>query len=95
MIFGHAPVIFPAVLRREIRYGPHFYGHVLLLHASLALRVVADLAGWADLRRWGGMLNGLALLAFLAVTVLALKAYSPAGLEPAGGSGRLERDVTT
>lgn len=73
MIFGHAPVIFPAVLRREIRYGPHFYGHVLLLHASLALRVAADLAGWADLRRWGGMLNGLALLVFLVVTVLALR----------------------
>lgn len=73
MIFGHAPVIFPAVLRREIRYGPHFYGHVLLLHASLALRVAADLAGWADLRRWGRMLNGVALLAFLIVTVLALR----------------------
>jgi hypothetical protein len=74
MIFGHAPVIFPAVLGREIRYGAHFYGHVVLLHASLALRVAADLAGWADLRRWGGMLNGIALLLFLAVTVLALRA---------------------
>lgn len=73
MIFGHAPVIFPAVLGREIRYGAHFYGHVLLLHASLALRVAADLGGWADVRRWGGMLNGIALLLFLAVTVLALR----------------------
>lgn len=77
MIFGHAPVIFPAVLRREICYGPHFYGHMLLLHASLALRVVADLAGWADLRRWGGMLNGLALLVFLVVTALALRPGRP------------------
>ncbi|MGQ9841751.1 MAG: hypothetical protein ACUVR4_14830 [Anaerolineae bacterium] len=73
MIFGHAPVIFPAVLGREIHYGTHFYGHVILLHASLALRVIGDLAGWADLRRWGGMLNGIALLLFLAVTVLALR----------------------
>jgi hypothetical protein len=73
MIFGHAPVIFPAVLGREIRYGAHFYGHVFLLHASLALRVAADLAGWADLRRWGGLVNGIALLLFLAVTVLALR----------------------
>ncbi len=73
MIFGHAPVIFPAVLGRPIAYGAHFYGHVALLHASLALRVVADLAGWAGLRRWGGMLNGVALLMFLAVTVLALR----------------------
>ena len=73
MIFGHAPVIFPAVLGREIRYGPHFYGHVGLLHASLALRVAADLAGLIVLRRWGGMLNAVALLLFLGVTVVALR----------------------
>ena len=73
MIFGHAPVIFPAVLGREISYGPHFYGHVILLHASLALRVAADLAGLIILRKWGGMLNGVALLLFLAVTVVALR----------------------
>ena len=73
MIFGHAPVIFPAVLGRPIEYAPHFYGHVILLHASLALRIIGDLAGWADVRRWGGMFNGIALLLFLAVTVLALR----------------------
>lgn len=73
MIFGHAPVIFPAVLERPIAYAPHFYGHVALLHMSLALRVTGDLAGWADLRRWGGMFNGIALLLFLAVTALALR----------------------
>jgi hypothetical protein len=73
MIFGHAPVIFPAVLGRTITYGAHFYAHVFVLHAALALRVVADLAGWADLRRWGGMLNGIALLLFLAVTALSLR----------------------
>jgi hypothetical protein len=74
MIFGHAPVIFPAVLgRRPIAYGPHFYGHVILLHASLALRVAADLLGLVILRQWSGMLNGIALLLFLVVTVLALR----------------------
>ena len=57
MIFGHAPAIFPAVLGRPIAYGPHCDGHVLLLHASLALRVIADRADWADLRRRGGVLN--------------------------------------
>jgi branched-subunit amino acid permease len=73
MIFGHAPVIFPAVLGRENNYGPHFYGHVGLLHASLALRVAADLAGLIVLRRWGGLLNGIALLLFLGVPVVALR----------------------
>ncbi len=73
MIFGHAPVIFPAVLGRTLSYGAHFYGHVILLHASLALRIVADLAGWFDLRRWGGMANGIALVLFLVVTALSLR----------------------
>ena len=71
------------MLGRDIRYGPHFYGHVGLLHASLALRVAADLAGLADLRRWGGMLNGIALLLFLAVTVLALRK----GMQAAASGG--------
>jgi hypothetical protein len=61
------------VLGRDVSYGPHFYGHVVLLHASLVLRVLADLAGLAILRRWGGMLNGIALLLFLGVTVVALR----------------------
>jgi len=73
MIFGHAPVIFPAVLGRTLSYAAHFYGHVILLHASLTLRTIADLAGWFDLRRWGGMFNGIALLLFLAVMALSLR----------------------
>ena len=76
MIFGHAPVIFPAVLGRPLSYGPHFYGHVVLLHASLGVRILADLAGLAVLRQWGGMLNGIVLLLFLVVTVVSLRKSS-------------------
>lgn len=74
MIFGPAPVIFPAVLGRPIAYGPRFDGHVLLLHASPALQVIVVRPGRADLRRWGGMLNvgGRAPLPFLVVTALSL-----------------------
>jgi hypothetical protein len=73
MIFGHAPVIFPAVLGRPLNYGPHFYGHVVLLHASLCVRILADLTGLIILRQWSGMLNGIALLLFLAVTGVSLR----------------------
>ena len=38
MIFGHAPVIFPAVLSVQPVFERRFYVHVLLLHAALALR---------------------------------------------------------
>jgi len=38
---------------------------LLLLHASLLLRVVGDLVGWWPGRQWGGLLNALAVLLFL------------------------------
>jgi hypothetical protein len=44
----------------------------VLLHASLALRVAGDLAGWIDGRQGGGLLNTVAVLLFLANTVAAL-----------------------
>lgn len=68
MIFGHAPIIFPAVLGLPIRFTPWFYSHLALLHLSMLMRVGGDLllVGW--LRRWGGLLNGIALLLFLSLT---------------------------
>ncbi|RME48464.1 MAG: hypothetical protein D6791_03275 [Chloroflexi bacterium] len=68
MIFGHAPVIFPGVMGVTIPFRPGFYGHLALLHASLLLRVVGDVAGWLPGRQWGGLLNVVALLLFLANT---------------------------
>jgi hypothetical protein len=65
MIFGHAPVILPAVLGVPIPFRPAFYLPLALLHATLALRVTSDLLGWAPGRAWGGLLNVLALLSFL------------------------------
>lgn len=73
MIFGHGPVIFPAILRRRIRFHPRFYGHLALLHASVLLRVASDLAGWTDLRAWSGLLSALAILAFLVQTVTSIE----------------------
>lgn len=66
MIFGHAPIIFPAVLRITLRFDKSFYAPLALLHLSLALRLGADLLGWVDGRRWGGLVNALALLLYFA-----------------------------
>jgi hypothetical protein len=68
MIFGHAPIIFPAVLGVGLAYRPAFYAHLGLLHASLALRILGDLAPWPPGRRWGGLLNAVAVIVFLANT---------------------------
>jgi hypothetical protein len=65
MIFGHAPIIFPSLLNIPFPYSPALYGPLVLLHGSLVLRFVADLAGQADLRRVGGLLNEVAILLFL------------------------------
>ena len=72
MIFAHAPVIFPAVLGVRVPMRGRFYVHVGLLAASVALRVAGDLAGSAPMRAWGGMLNAVAILAFLASTAGAI-----------------------
>lgn len=75
MVFGHAPVILPAVLRIALPYRPVLYAPLVLLHASVLLRFVADLAGSAPLRAAGGMGNALAIVAFIvAAATLALTA---------------------
>lgn len=69
MIFGHAPVIFPAVTGRAIAYSPLFYSHLALLHVSLLARAAGDLAGHLPLRKWGGLMNAVAILLFIALTL--------------------------
>lgn len=78
MIFGHAPMIFPAVLGHPLPFRVAFYGHLALLHLSLLLRVVGDLLPWIQGRRWGGLLNAVALLVFLGNTLRAGKRGNPA-----------------
>lgn len=64
MVFAHAPVILPAVLEVRLAYRPVLYAPLALLHASLLLRVVGDLASTDGLRRWGGMLSVVAILLY-------------------------------
>ena len=89
MIFGHAPIIFPAVLGIQIRYSPLFYTHLALLQVTLAMRVVGDLALWPLWREWGGIGNAAAVLLFLALTVSHARGRPAAGppASPAAGDG--------
>jgi hypothetical protein len=65
MIFSHAPIILPAVLKWPIKiYKPVLYLWFGLLQASLILRVVGDLFQNLILRKWGGLLNGITMLLF-------------------------------
>ncbi len=68
MIFGHAPIILPAVTGLALPYRPGFYIHLALLHTGLAIRVIGDLASAPGWRQWGGLLNATAIVLFLLVS---------------------------
>ena len=61
MVFGHAPVILPAVLRVRFPYHPALYVPLALLHVSLAVRVFLSVGAGA----WG---NAAAIALFIATT---------------------------
>jgi hypothetical protein len=65
MVFGHAPIILPAVLRFDVPFTPFLYFHLGLLHISLLLRIIGDLAGIEAARMIGGVLNAAIIVLFL------------------------------
>ncbi len=73
MIFGHAPIIFPAVLGIRMRFTRLFYAHLALLHLSLAVRIIGDLAHEPGWRTAGGIGNVLAVLLFLGTTLSSVR----------------------
>src|SRR5690606_29925327 len=94
MIMAHAPVILPAVLGRPLPYRPVFYVPVVLLHASLALRV---LVGDLDEQTWalqtGGVLNIVAVLTFVVLAAVSVATARRSGAG-AGGARRIAPTVT-
>ncbi|MFI5304082.1 MAG: hypothetical protein ACHQYP_04730, partial [Nitrospiria bacterium] len=74
MIFGHAPIIFPAILGTPLKYHPGFYLHLGLLHLTLILRVGSDMIEWQAGQKWAGSLNVIVILLFLFITVYSVVA---------------------
>jgi len=69
LIFGHAPIVFPALLGRKMVFTGWFYSHLALLHLSLAVRLTGDFIEELGLwRAWGGALNAATLALFLVNT---------------------------
>ncbi len=74
MVFGHAPVILPAVLRVPLPYHAALYAPLALLHLSLVVRVfVSPLAG-----AWGNA-AAIALFIVTAATLAVRRARSSVG----------------
>ncbi|MEO7116480.1 MAG: hypothetical protein ABIZ18_11545 [Caldimonas sp.] len=72
MVFGHAPIILPAVTKFSLPYRSAFYAPLALLQLSLVVRLGGDAAGSAAWMRAGALLNAIALAAFIAVTAFSI-----------------------
>lgn len=79
MVFGHAPIIFPAVTRIKIPYHPALYLPLALLHLTLAVRLVGSLGDIFALRQYAALTNGLVLLVFIATMVTLVRRKAPRG----------------
>ncbi len=77
MIFGHAPIIIPAVIGLAVPYRVAFYVPLVLLHLGVAARVGADLAGSVVGRQHGAMTNTATLVLFAATLLYSIRRGPP------------------
>ena len=79
MVFGHAPIIFPAVVKVRMPYHWTFYLPLLVLHASLLVRLAGAALTQPALLSMGGLLNAVALVLFILSTVSSVIRGARAG----------------
>ena len=72
MVFGHAPIILPALTRLRPRHTCWARLPLLLMAASLAARLLAETGGDAALRAAAGWGHVAAIAWFAATMVLAV-----------------------
>ena len=73
MVFGHAPIILPAVTRLQCHWHVGFYLPLVVLHLSLAARVIAGVAEWFALRQVATISNAVAIALFMLIVVTSLR----------------------
>ncbi len=69
MVFGHAPIILPAVARIQLPWHPLAYLPLCLLHLGVLLRTLASLADSFTLRQGAAIGNAVALATFVALVL--------------------------
>jgi hypothetical protein len=71
MIFAHAPIILPVILKISgTLYHPSLYAWGIALHLSLMGRVIADLQMWPVMRKWAAMTIGFVIVFFMMEMVI-------------------------
>jgi hypothetical protein len=71
MIFGHAPIILPAVIGLRVRYSAAAYVPLVLLHLSVLLRIAADLFERVEMRTISGPVTIIAIAGYAATLMTA------------------------
>lgn len=79
MVFGHAPIILPAVVGLRPHISNARYAPLALLHLSAVIRIGSDLLAWSNARAASGVLTVLALVSYAAL--LAAGRFHPASIE--------------
>jgi hypothetical protein len=69
MVFGHAPIILPAITGIRTQHSDLAFLPLGLLHVSVVVRVGSDLLELADVRAISGVLTVLALIGYAAVLI--------------------------
>ncbi|MCL2636476.1 MAG: hypothetical protein FWD50_07635, partial [Betaproteobacteria bacterium] len=72
MVIGHAPIIFPAVMRVRILYHPFFYLPLAALHLTLALRLAGSFGAGSGWQQIGATLNALSLALFILTILVSI-----------------------
>jgi hypothetical protein len=74
MIFAHAPIILPGVLKLQISiFNRSLYFWFALLQISLVIRILGSVLPSTDLKIIGGITNGIAILGFLVNTAILVR----------------------
>ncbi|MBK9124329.1 MAG: hypothetical protein IPM16_14585 [Chloroflexi bacterium] len=83
MIFGHMPIILPAISGVNFQFSRVLYVPLAVLHVSMLLRTAANLQIDQAARQTAGLLNVIAILLFLATTAAIVVLSNRGGRQPA------------
>lgn len=83
MIFAHAPVILPAVLKLNISpFGKTLYIWYVFLNLTLVFRVLTFIPDITYYKQWAGMFNGIAIFGFFVNMIILARLAKRRSLKP-------------
>ncbi|MFB6345214.1 MAG: hypothetical protein ABEK50_05490, partial [bacterium] len=82
MIFGHAFMIMPGVLKVNLNFHAGFYLPFILLEVGLVIRLTGDFFFQTAVRQAGATLNAVAIVFFFVLLIQSALSTAPEDAEP-------------